>query len=95
MARAVEYALSAENAYYVSLWDQLSLHQRRTVRALALSGAIAPFNKIFLAEYDLGPSASVARSLAQLLKHQILRKSEKGCLFADPFFRLWVKSKIA
>jgi len=95
MARAMEYVLSAETAYYVSLWDQFSLHQRRTVRALARSGAVAPFNKTFLAEYDLGPSASVARSLAQLLKYQILRKSEKGYRFADPFFRLWVQTKIA
>lgn len=88
--RAIEYILDSEGEYYAALWDQLSLHQRRTVRGLARTGGDAPFTAAFLREYDLGPSASVARSLTQLVKREVLRKSEDGYRFADPFFRAWV-----
>ena len=88
--RATEYILASGNAYYTALWDRLSLHQRRTVRALARGGGAAPFTTAFLLEYDLGPSASVARSLDQLIKREVLTKSERGYRFADPFFKTWI-----
>lgn len=88
----IEYIFAAEREYYTALWDQLSLHQRRTVRALAKSGGAAPFTAAFLREHDLGPSASVARSLAQLLKREVLNKSETEYRFADPFFKAWILS---
>ncbi|MBI4560948.1 MAG: hypothetical protein HY724_02805 [Candidatus Rokubacteria bacterium] len=91
---AVEYVLNAEGEYYATLWDQLSLHQRRTVRGLARGGGRSPFSATFLREHDLGPSASVARSLAQLLKREILKKSPGGYRFADPFFKAWVMSRM-
>jgi hypothetical protein len=39
-------------------------------------------------------SASVARSLDQLVKREVLAKSERGYRFEDPFFKSWVLSKI-
>lgn len=92
--QAIEYVLSAEGEYYATLWDQLSLHQRRTLRGLARSGGSSPFAGTFLREYDLGPSASVARSLAQLVKREILKKSPEGYRFADPFFKAWILSRV-
>lgn len=91
---AIEYVLAAEGEYYTALWDQLSLHQRRTVRALAKSGGASPFTAAFLRTYDLGPSASVARSLLQLSKRDVVTKSREGYRFADPFLRLWVLSRM-
>lgn len=90
--RAVEYILTAEREYYAALWDQLSLHQRRTARALARGGGASPFTTAFLREHDLGPSASVARSLARLVKREVLKKSEEGYRFAEPFFKAWILS---
>lgn len=90
--RGIEYIFAAEREYYTALWDQLSLHQRRTVRALAKRGGGAPFASDFLRQHDLGPSASVARSLAQLLKRDVLKKSRTGYPFADPFFKAWILS---
>jgi hypothetical protein len=92
---AIEYILTAEGEYYTALWDQLSLHQRRTIRALARSGGVAPFRAAFLREHDLGPSASVARSLEQLLKREVLNKSKVGYRFADPFFKAWILSRMS
>ncbi len=92
--RGIEYIFAGEREYYMALWDQLSLHQRRTVRALARSGGAATFAAAFLREYDLGPSGSVARSLGQLLKRDVLKKSEEGYGFADPFFKAWVLSSM-
>lgn len=92
--RAIDYILASEGAYYAALWGQLSLHQRRTARALARRGGAAPFTIAFLREYDLGPSASLARSLQQLVKREVLKKSEAGYGFADPFFRAWVLSRM-
>lgn len=94
IGRATEYILASEHAYYTALWDRLSLHQRRTVRALARSGGAAPFTTAFLLQYDLGPSASVARSLDQLIKREVVTKSEKRYRFADPFFKSWILSKM-
>jgi hypothetical protein len=93
--RAIEYILDSEGGYYTALWDQLSLHQRRTARALARSGGAAPFTAAFLRDHDLGPSASVARSLKQLLKREVLTKSKEGYRFADPFFKAWILSRMA
>lgn len=88
----IEYIFASEREYYTALWDQLSLHQRRTLRALARSGGAAPFTAAFLRDYDLGPSASVARSLGQLLKRDVLKKSETEYRIADPFFKAWILS---
>jgi hypothetical protein len=93
--RAIEYILDSEGEYYATLWDQLSLHQRRTVRGLTKRGGASPFTAAFLREYDLGPSASVARSLAQLVKREVLKKSADGYRFADPFFKAWIVSRMA
>jgi hypothetical protein len=92
--RAIEYILGSEGEYYAALWDQLSLHQRRTVRGLAKSGGAAPFTAAFLREHDLGPSASVARSLARLVKREVLKKNQEGYRFADPFLRAWILSRM-
>jgi len=91
---AIQYILASEGEYYAALWDQLSLHQRRTARGLAKSGGASPFTAAFLREHDLGPSASVARSLAQLVKRQVLKKTREGYRFADPFFRAWILSRM-
>lgn len=92
--RALDYILDSEGEYYTALWDQLSLHQRRTARGLARSGGATPFTAAFLREHDLGPSASVARSLGQLIKRDVLKKSRGGYHFADPFFKAWILAKI-
>ena len=90
--RTLDYVLAAEREYYCSLWDQLSLHQRRTLQALARGGGAAPFTAEFLREHDLGPSASVARSLERLVKREVLKKAQGGYRFVDPFFRAWILS---
>lgn len=92
--QAIEYVLATEGEYYTALWNQLSLHQRRTVRALAKSGGASPFMAAFLQTHDLGPSASVARSLRQLSKRDVVKKSREGYRFADPFLRLWILSRM-
>ncbi|MFQ5829543.1 MAG: ATP-binding protein [Candidatus Methylomirabilia bacterium] len=94
VGRAMEYVLAAEGECYGTLWDQLSLHQRRTIRGVARSGGASPFAAAFLREHDLGPSASVARSLAQLIKREVLKRAEAGYRFADPFFKAWVLSRM-
>jgi hypothetical protein len=94
MHRAVQHILLAEGDYYGALWDQLSLHQRRTVRALARSPGASPFASTFLREHDLGPSASVARSLSQLVKREIIKKAGGAYRFADPFFQAWILSTV-
>jgi len=90
--RALVYVLGAEGEYYMSLWDQISLHQRRTLEALARGGGISPFTTEFLRKHDLGPSASVSRSLGQLIKRDIIKKSRKEYRFVDPFFKAWILS---
>jgi hypothetical protein len=80
--------------HFGTTWDRLSLHQRQVLQAIARSGGRNVFAKDFLAAHRLGASSSVQRSLAQLVKEQVLQKANAEYRFSDPFFREWVSARL-
>jgi len=86
IARIVEQ----DGSHFSTVWDRLSLHQRQVLQAIARSGGRNVFASEFLLTHRLGSHSSVQTSLRQLLKEQVLFKTNGEHRFADPFFREWI-----
>ncbi len=88
--------LLAENTpMYISIWDGLSLHQRRLLFAIAAFGGGALFSQDFIRNNNLGSSSSVQTSVRLLMKRQILDKEQNTYFLTDIFFREWIRRKMA
>jgi len=96
-ATAVEAALGqvldAESAHFITVWEDLSVHQRLVLLALSReSGAV--YGEVYRRGHRLGSAASVQRSLARLVDLEIIEQHE-GTIFTicDVFFRAWIERR--
>jgi hypothetical protein len=84
-----------ENApIYISLWDSLSLHQRRVLQAIARNGGNNIFSQEVIQDHNLGNTSSVQTSLRLLMKRLLLDREEKVYFITDVFFKEWVRRMI-
>ena len=80
-----------ENApVYISIWDSLTLHQRRVLQAIARNGGQNILSQEFILENNLGNSSSVQTSIRLLMKRQILDRESGIYFLTDVFFREWI-----
>ncbi|MFA7711814.1 MAG: ATP-binding protein [Candidatus Neomarinimicrobiota bacterium] len=80
-----------ENApVYISIWDSLTLHQRRVLQAIARNGGQNILSQEFILENNLGNSSSVQTSIRLLMKRQILDRESGIYFLTDVFFRDWI-----
>jgi AAA+ ATPase superfamily predicted ATPase len=91
--RAVQYALEEairlEDLYFSKLWDELS---KNSAQVSILQVLIS--NKLSLYHKDIKTKVNVTRTVNQLIKRGILKKSEKGLyVFTDPLFRKFIERK--
>ncbi|HVA90753.1 MAG TPA: ATP-binding protein [Chloroflexota bacterium] len=93
-AGAVEAALGqvldAESAHFITLWTDLSVHQRLVLLALSAEpGAV--YSEAYRQAHRLGSAASVQRSITRLVDLEIIEQHE-GTVFTlcDVFFREWI-----
>ncbi len=91
----LENLLSENTPMYISIWDGLSLHQRRLLYAIAAFGGNSLFSQDFISDYNLGNSSSVQTSVRLLMKRQILDKEKNTYFITDIFFKEWIRRKIA
>lgn len=94
IGKAMLMIVNQEAPYFSAVWDQLSLHQRQVLQAIARSGGRNVFASEFLTVHRLGSHSSVQTSLRQLLKEQVLVKVDGEHRIADPFFREWIGSRL-
>ena len=94
IGKAMLMIVSQEAPYFSAVWDQLSLHQRQVLQAIARSGGRNVFASEFLRVHRLGSHSSVQTSLRQLLKEQVLVKIDGEHRIADPFFREWIGTRL-
>lgn len=81
-----------ENApVYISIWDSLTLHQRRVLQAIARNGGQNILSQEFILENNLGNSSSVQTSIRLLMKRQILDRESGIYFLTDVFFREWIR----
>jgi hypothetical protein len=95
IAKAIAAIVEQEAPYFSTTWEQLSLHQRQVLQAIARGGGRNVFASKFLAAHRLGSHSSVQTSLRQLLKEQIVFKANGEHRIADPFFREWIGTRTA
>ena len=91
----LERLLSENTPIYISIWDGLSLHQRRLLYAIASSGGNYIFSQDFIRDYNLGNPSSVQTSVRLLMKRQIIDKDKNTYFITDIFFKEWILRKLA
>jgi hypothetical protein len=93
IGKAIAGIVDQEAPYFSTIWDQLSLHQRQVLQAIARGGGRNVFASEFLVAHRLGSHSSVQTSLRQLLKEQVALKVNGEHRIADPFFREWIGTR--
>jgi len=86
--------LRSQEPSYLTLWEGLTIHQQKTLRAAARLHGRLLTAKGSIQQYDLESASNVAKSLSGLQSKSILRKEKKSYVFEDVFFGRWIE-KIA
>lgn len=88
---ALGITLRSQEPVYLTLWEGLTLHQRKTLKAAAaLKGRLLTAKKT-IARFRLEAATNVAKSLKALCAKSILRKEKEGYVFEDVMFGRWVE----
>jgi len=79
---------------YITMWDNLSLHQRKVLKAIAISGGKNIFSQDFLMKHNLGSVSSVQTSVNLLISHGFLDRENDSYIFLDIFFKEWIRRRM-
>ena len=82
--------LDNNSPVYLSLWDTLSLLQRRVLAVLAWGGTEGLYSKDKIARCDLGTAASAQTAVKGLQKKGIVDRQNGAFFFSDVFFKHWI-----
>jgi AAA+ ATPase superfamily predicted ATPase len=90
---ALAQVLDAESAHYITLWEELSTHQRLVLLALTVEpGAV--YSESYRQRHRLGAASSVQRSLARLIRDELIEPVEHGVYtIEDIFLREWIAAR--
>jgi hypothetical protein len=89
---ALERVTAAEDAHYTTLWESLTLAQRRVVLAIAREPRQPVFSDQFRRTHNLGAASSVSTALERLLDREVVDGSSvRGFEVPDVFFRAWLQ----
>ncbi|OYD16382.1 hypothetical protein CH333_03535 [candidate division WOR-3 bacterium JGI_Cruoil_03_44_89] len=80
---------------YTTIWDRLTLHQRRVLKAIAASGGKGIFSQDFRQQYGLDSPASVQTSVNSLISHEFLDRENDSYVFLDVFFKEWISRRMS
>ena len=87
--RIVEEIIHEEADAYVTIWDDLTLSQRKVLIALS-KGETDLYSIEFLQKYGFKRASNVQVAVKGLLKKEIINKVRGRYEISDPFFKLWV-----
>jgi hypothetical protein len=91
VGRALDHHLAETTDLHGRVWGQCSDRERRILRMLSWEPAVEPTSEAARRRHGLGPSSTVTKALAALVKHELLVRTSAGYAFDDPFFLNWVK----
>jgi hypothetical protein len=91
MQQALENTLRSQEPAFITLWEGLTLHQRKTLKAAAALHGRLLTAKDSIRQFDLESASNVAKSLKALCNKQILRKETEAYVFEDVFFGRWAE----
>ena len=90
---AVQVLLERENYAYTTLWESLTVPQKRFLNGLAgESPGVKVFAGDFVRQYGLGSASNVQRAVDGLLEKDIIDRDNGSFLITDRFFRLWIQA---
>ncbi|MBT8363889.1 MAG: hypothetical protein KJP23_04230, partial [Deltaproteobacteria bacterium] len=89
--KALLMTLRSQEPAYLTLWEGLTIHQQKTIKAAArLKGRLLTA-KDSIKQFSLESSSNVSKSLSALRSKGILRKEKEAYVFEDVFFGRWVE----
>jgi hypothetical protein len=83
--------LHSQEPAYLTLWEGLTIHQKKTVKAAAKLGGRLLTAKKSIQQFNLESASNVSKSLNALRSKGILRKEKIVYVFEDVFFGRWVE----
>lgn len=91
--RAVQVLQERENYAYTTLWESLTVPQKRFLKGLASEAAgVKVFAGEFVRRHGLGSASNVQRVVNALLEKDIIDRDNGSFLITDRFFRLWIQA---
>ena len=90
----VQIVLARESYAYTSLWESMTIHQRRFLLGLAIEGkAAAPYSSAFAHKYGVGSASSIQRLIEAMMKRDLIDREEGSLFILDRFFRIWIRER--
>jgi hypothetical protein len=91
---ALREALGREEHAYITLWDSLTIKQKRFIEGLCTEKSIKPFSGKFIESHRLGSPATIQRVVKRLSEDGTIEREDDTYCVADVFFKEWVIRKI-
>ena len=91
----VDEMVTENTPLYVSIWDQLTSNQRKTLKAVVSQTSSQLMSSETARMFDLESPSSIQTSLRALIKKGILRKINQGYQLEDVFFTRWIARNFA
>jgi hypothetical protein len=91
--RALQVLLERENYAYTTLWESLTVPQKRFLKGLSSEVAgVKVFAGDFVRRAGLRSASNVQRVVDALLEKDIIDRDNGSFLITDRFFRLWIQA---
>jgi len=88
---ALSLVLRGQEPAFLTIWEGLTVHQRKTAKAAAILKGRLLTSKGIINRFDLESASNVAKSLGALCSKSILRREPEGYVFEDVLFGRWVE----
>jgi uncharacterized protein len=92
VAQARETVLQRESYAFTAIWENLTLNQRKFLKALAANPGrkVQYLSADFIQRSGLKAAANVQRAMKSVIDGDLVDRSEGACNIVDPWFRLWI-----
>lgn len=91
--RTLGRLLAEQDTLFEALWQQLTLPQRAALRAVVLQGGRELLSADTRTRHRLGGPSTIQRSLAALIKQELVLKEGSQYLVVDSLLREWIARK--
>ena len=92
--RGLQVLLAREAGAYSTLWESLTINQRRFLRGLAVEDHhVSLYSLAFVQKYGLGNPSAIQRLSAALLKRDVIDRNARSFVISDRFFRIWIRER--
>ena len=91
VAETISMILHGQEPAYLTIWEGLTLHQRKTIKAASILEGRLLSAKETIQRFYLESASNVGKSLRSLCSKGILRREKEGYVFEDVLFGQWIK----